>query len=87
MSKPGDFEGVCADCMAMRCLVHQSVQYSHKVDAVIYGANVTRDFTREDWTRLALAALDQANVSPETLARAFLHARGDTDRTIEEIAT
>lgn len=56
-------EGVCAACAAMRCTEHQSVQYSHRIDAVIYGADVTRDFSKSDWFELAMAALDQAGLS------------------------
>lgn len=36
------------------------LQYDARVDAVVYGAT-TRDFTRADWRRLAVAALDQAS--------------------------
>lgn len=41
-------------------------QYDSKTDAVIYGSSLTSDFTREDWIRLALAALDQAGLDKVT---------------------
>ncbi|HEY2509467.1 MAG TPA: hypothetical protein VGI39_01305 [Polyangiaceae bacterium] len=33
--------------------------YGPRIDAVIYHAEATRDFTREEWLLLAAAALDQ----------------------------
>jgi hypothetical protein len=38
------------------------VQYSERVDAVIYGAYAIAYFEQRDWIALALAALDQAGV-------------------------
>lgn len=38
----------------------RGVQYTERVDAVIYDSPPTADFTRADWLQLALAALDQA---------------------------
>lgn len=58
--------------------------YGKRIDAVVY-EGATGDFFRDDWIRLALAALDQADVSPRDLARAFQHARGDFDRTVDEL--
>ena len=39
------------------------VQYDEKTDAIIYNLDSTDKFTREDWVRLACAALDQAGLS------------------------
>lgn len=64
---------------------HGQTQYDEKTDPVIYGSPVTADFTREDWLRLALAALDQAGITPPQLSVAFQHARGKTDGVIEEL--
>lgn len=49
--------------------------YGARIDAVVYGCAATADYTREDWLRLALAALDQAgchNVPADTAVRAEL---------------
>jgi hypothetical protein len=40
----------------------RGVQYDTRTDAVVYGCDATRDFTHEDWIRLAMAALDQAGL-------------------------
>lgn len=48
-----------------------SCNYGARVDAVVYGCPATADYTREDWIRLALAALDQADVTPDRLATAY----------------
>lgn len=48
-------------------------QYGQRIDAVVYGSEKTATYTREDWVRLALAALDQADVTPAQLANAHQH--------------
>lgn len=60
-------------------------QYGAKTDAVVYGCDETADFESEDWIRLALAALDQAGVTPARLSVAYQHARGSTEGAIEEL--
>lgn len=40
----------------------QFVQYGGRVDAVV-GSPLVSEFTRDDWKRLAMAALDQAGLS------------------------
>lgn len=47
--------------------------YGKRIDSVVYGCDATSDYTREDWIRLALAALDQAGVSPRQLEDAYRH--------------
>lgn len=42
-------------------------------------------FTREDWARLALAALDQANVTTRQLADADRYGRGRIDNVLDEL--
>jgi hypothetical protein len=59
-------------------------QYTPNVDAVLYGRDVAR-FTPADWCTLALAALDQAGVSPATLAEAYRRARGSIMATVVNI--
>lgn len=44
-----------------------------------------RDFTETDWVLLALAALDQASISPGFLARAYRDAKGDEVRILKEL--
>lgn len=61
------------------------MSYGHRVDGVVYGCDETRGYTRADWLRLALAALDQAGVSPRDLSDAHGHARGDTEGTLYEL--
>lgn len=41
--------------------------------------------TREGWLRLALIALEQADVSPDQLAIAYRHGRGRTEDTLFEL--
>lgn len=63
------------------------VSYVQRIDAVVYGSD-TSDYTREDWIRLALAALDQAGVSPAQLADADRHGsrrNGGVDRVLAEL--
>lgn len=62
----------------------RGVQYTARVDAVIYDS-ATATFAREDWIRTALAALDQAGVSPEELARAYRLSRGYIEATLVEL--
>lgn len=47
--------------------------YGKRIDSVVYDCDATNDFTREDWIRLALAALDQAGVSTNQLDTAHRH--------------
>lgn len=64
---------------------HGQTQYDEKTDKVIYDTSITAGFTTEDWLRLALAALDQAGVTPPQLSVAYQHARGKTAGIIEEL--
>jgi hypothetical protein len=56
--------------------------YGAKIDAVLDAAT---GFTREDWARLALAALDQANVTTRQLADADRYGRGRIDNVLDEL--
>jgi hypothetical protein len=56
------------------------VQYDPKTDAVVYG-DVTKDFTKEDWVRLALACLDQAGI--HDFDQAYIGA--DIEKALDKI--
>lgn len=55
------------------------IQYSERIDAVIYISPATRDMTRDEWCDLALAALDQAGLPAQTQEefRRYLNAWKD----------
>ena len=59
--------------------------YGQRVNDVIYKTDATATFTREDWIRLALAALDQAGVTTRALADADRHGRGKIGRVLTEL--
>ena len=63
----------------------QSHGYGPRTDALVYEQSVTADYTRADWIRLALAALDQAGVSPASFTTAYQHGRGNEQRTLENL--
>lgn len=63
----------------------RTTRYDATTDAVVYDCDRTASFTPADWARLALAALDQAGVSPEQLARAHRAARGRTEATLFDL--
>ena len=57
-TKRGDGYEDCPQCNK----IVEEINYNKSVDPLIYG-NFTKEFKREDWLKLALAALDQADVS------------------------
>ena len=44
----------------------RAIQYSERIDAVIYDSPATRDLTRDEWFEVAVAALDQAGLPART---------------------
>ena len=62
-----------------------STGYGQRINEVVYKSDATATYTREDWIRLALAALDQAGVTPRQLADADRHGRGKIDRVLVEL--
>jgi hypothetical protein len=58
--------------------------YGPRTDALI-DHSVTANYTRADWIRLALAALDQASITPGTFAKAYEQGRGNEQRTLENL--
>lgn len=57
---------------------------SARIIAAIW-AEPTKDFTAADWVLLALAALDQAAVTPDQLARAYRFGRGKEAAVLDEL--
>jgi hypothetical protein len=55
------------------------------VSRVVYESEETSRFDRTDWIGLALAALDQAGVTPAQMAAAYRHARGRINGVFEEL--
>lgn len=64
----------------MGCVVHTQpmsnpIEYSERIDPVIYG-DAARKLTPDEWLIVAMAAMDQAGLSPEV-----------QDRIAEELGT
>lgn len=59
------------------------MSYRESAKRVVYGSPETAAFTAADWVGLALAALDQAGITPAQLAKAFQAVHG---RKTEEAA-
>ncbi len=59
--------------------------YMASASEVVYKSDATARYTADDWVGLALAALDQADVTPDQLARAYRHGKGDTVRVLVEL--
>lgn len=59
--------------------------YLETARRVVYDCPDTATFTAADWVGLALAALDQAGITPRQLNDAYRHARGDTKRVLVEL--
>lgn len=61
--------------------------YGKLIDDIVYGTN-TCEFGPAQWVQLALAALDQAGVSPARLADAYRHGmrkNGGTVAVLDEL--
>ena len=63
-------------------------QYGRRIDAGVYGCDAPHDYTRADWIKLALAALDQAGVNTRQLHDAYMRGmrgKGTWDDVVEEL--
>jgi hypothetical protein len=59
-----------------------AIQYGTRIDAALDEISGT---PTAEFVRLALAALDQAGITPVQLATAYRHARGYTEGTLVEL--
>ena len=61
--------------------------YWPTASTVVYECDATSEFTRADWIALAVAALDQAGVTPAQFAEAtrLAESAGHTDQIVAEL--